>query len=618
MSNYRGRLEIHLVEVADLKNVSLLDKMDPYVVVAVGTKDDTRVEYKTETKKDAGKHAVYNKTFVFNLIGTESLLKVRVYDDNTVKDTKIGSEWYKLEDIVAHNGLERWLPITISGDKPAGKVKLTAKFAGTDAMGNEIGIEHKFDAKKTREFVEKEWNASIEKTIAEYIKVPNQSPLFDPEWNTNGLQDKAMKIITDWVEEQKVEGLKWQLIKEDDRTPLLFIEIDGNDSDETVFMYGHMDKQPPMTDSWSAEFGDPWTPTIVDGKMYGRGGADDGYSCFAAVTAVKALKAQKVKIARTVILIEGCEESGSRDLPHYVDQLKEQIGNPSLIVCLDSGCGNYEQFWLTTSLRGAFVGTLRVDHLTEGVHSGASSGLVASSFRTLRVLLDRVEDSATGVCKVDACHVEIPEEHVSYAKDNAKTLGSAVWDQLPTLQGVKPVSDDHAELLLNKTWRPTVCVTGVDGIPALQDAGNVLRTHTAVKLSVRLPPTCNGDAASAAFKEILEKDPPNGAHVSFQVEKAASGWTAPKLEPWVKNAVDNASNAFFSKPARFHGEGGSIPFMGMLGEKFPGVQFVITGVLGPKSNAHGPNEFLHIDFTKGLIAGIASILADHYKHFHKK
>jgi acetylornithine deacetylase/succinyl-diaminopimelate desuccinylase-like protein len=167
-------------------------------------------------------------------------------------------------------------------------------------------------------------------------------------------------------------------------------------------------------------------------------------------------------------------------------------------------------------------------------------------------------------------------------------------------------------MLLNRTWRPALSITGIDGVPSLSDAGNVLRPMTAAKISLRIPPGVDADHATASLKEILERDPPYGASVTFKGEMGADGWAAPDLSPWLETATDEASRTFFGKPAMYMGEGGSIPFMGMLGERFPEAQFLITGVLGPGSNAHGPNEFLDIPTGKRLTACVARVLEDHY------
>ncbi len=362
---------------------------------------------------------------------------------------------------------------------------------------------------------------------------------------------------------------------------------------------------------WDPDLG-PWKPVLRGDKLYGRGGADDGYAIFGSLAAIQALQEQGVPHARCVLLIEACEESGSYDLPAYVDHLAPRIGKPSLVVCLDSGCGNYEQLWCTTSLRGLAGGNLTVKVLHEGVHSGDASGVVPSSFRLLRQLLSRLEDEATGRIIVEGLHVEIPAERVEQARKVAEVLGKDVYAKFPFLDGMSPMSGDLAELVLNRTWRPALSVTGVDGMPPLASAGNVLRPYTSVKLSLRLPPTLDGKKAGELLKDVLLKDPPNGAHVELELEKASSGWNAPAQSPWLTQAIEAASQAAFGKPAMYMGEGGSIPFMGMLGEKFPGAQFMITGVLGPHSNAHGPNEFLHIPMGKRVTQCVSHVIAEHY------
>jgi acetylornithine deacetylase/succinyl-diaminopimelate desuccinylase-like protein len=473
------------------------------------------------------------------------------------------------------------------------------------------------DFTSAAKFVHDEWNASILTALSKYIEIPNQSPLFDPEVLTNGYQDQAVDLMMKWVTSQNVPGLKMRLVTEEKRTPVIFIEVEGTDAtSETVLAYGHLDKQPPMKyDSSNPDvpLWEPRAPIIKDGKLYGRGGADDGYAIFASITALKTVKAQGLPHARTVIIIEACEESGSFDLPHYIQLLKEEIGSPSLVVCLDSGCGNYDQLWLTATLRGMLFGVLKVSVSSEGVHSGSGSGIIPSTFRIIRELLDRIEDSKTGKILVESLHVDIPAEHRGYAEKTAAALGDSIVKDYPFLSGVQPMSDNLAECLLNKCWRPTLSYTGVDGIPAIASAGNVLRPYTSLGLSFRLPPTANAAAVYAELKEILERDPPSGAHVSFVSNKFAAGWKAPELKPWLTSAIDTASTGAFGKPALIWGEGGSIPFMGMLGEMFPAAQFVITGVLGPHSNAHGPNEFMHIGMFHGVTVAVASILADHYK-----
>jgi len=463
------------------------------------------------------------------------------------------------------------------------------------------------DAEQIRSDVEHRWDQSILPTLEKYIRIPNQSPLYDPQWKKNGYMNAAVDLARKWTEEQQVAGMRLEVLESEGRTPLIYIEVDGHES-STVLMYGHLDKQPAMV-GWEKGLG-PWTPVLRDGKLYGRGGADDGYAIFASIAAIRAVQKQGAKHSRIVVIIECCEESGSTDLPHYIEKLAKRIGTPRLIVCLDSGCGNYEQLWLTTSLRGSMVGNLTIEILDEGVHSGDASGIVPSSFRILRVLLERLEEAESGRIKPEWLWVDIPPNRVSGAAETARILGDEVWDKFPWVKGAHPVTKDPVELLLNRTWRPALAITGQEGMPDLGQAGNVLRPKTAVKISLRTPPTLKLKEAGTKLRKLFEEDVPYGAHVKFEPEKGGDGWESPKLAPWLEESIGRASRTFYGKSIATFGEGGSIPFMGMLGERYPEAQFVITGVLGPHSNAHGPNEFLHIPFAKKLTACVAQILID--------
>jgi len=469
------------------------------------------------------------------------------------------------------------------------------------------------DSAKLGQFLSDKWDDDIVPQLVDYIRIPNKSPMFDANWVANGYMDQAVALMENWAKVQKIPGLQVEVVRLEGRTPLIFLEIPASGTetgDDTVLLYGHLDKQPEMT-GWDDDLG-PWKPVLRGDKLYGRGGADDGYAIFGSLAAVLALQEQGLPHARCVILIEACEESGSYDLPAYVDHLAGRIGQPSLVVCLDSGCANYEQLWCTTSLRGLAGGNFTVKVLNEGVHSGDASGVVPSSFRLLRQLLSRIEDENTGRILLDGLHVEIPAERLDQARRAAEVVDTAIFDKFPLVDGLKPMNDDLAELVLNRTWRPALSVTGIGGMPPLDSAGNVLRPETAVKLSLRLPPTADGKKSGELLKEALLRDPPNGAKVTLELEKASTGWNAPAMAPWLEKAIDDASQAFFGKPAMYMGEGGSIPFMGMLGEKFPGAQFMITGVLGPHSNAHGPNEFLHIPMGKRVTACVAHVVSAHH------
>ena len=462
------------------------------------------------------------------------------------------------------------------------------------------------DAPRALQSSQRIWDGEIVPALYEYIRIPNKSPAFDPRWQRN--MDRAVALIEGWCRKQPVAGLSVEVLRLENRTPVLFMEVPGQ-GNETVLLYGHLDKQPEMS-GWRQGLS-PWAPLREGDKLYGRGGADDGYASFASLAALRLVQEQNLPHARCVVLIEACEESGSTDLPAYITHLAPRIGKPSLVVCLDSGCGNYEQLWMTTSLRGMVSGNLRVEILNEGVHSGDASGIVPESFRILRQLLSRIDDEQTGKVKLDALQVQIPNERLKQARLTAEVLGDEVWNKFPFVQGARPVVSDKVEMILNRSWRPALAITGIEGLPALGSAGNVLRPFTACKISLRIPPRVDPAVATRAVKEALEKDPPSGARVTFEGEKASIGWDAPPLAQWLASSVDRASRSFFGKPPMGLGEGGSIPFMGMLGEKFPEAQFLITGVLGPGSNAHGPNEFLHLPTGVRLTACVASVIADH-------
>lgn len=457
-------------------------------------------------------------------------------------------------------------------------------------------------------FVDTLWDNEIVPTLSDYIRIPNVSQMFDADWEKNGHTDKAVALLADWARKktETLPGATVDIIREPGRGPAIYIEIPGTGKGN-VFMYGHLDKQPGVT-GWDANKG-PWTPVIENGKLYGRGGADDGYALFAELSALLALETDKAPRPRATILIESGEESGSPDLTHYMESLGGRIGTPDLIVVLDSGCGTYDQLWLTSSLRGIAAGTLKVEVLTAGLHSGDVSGIVPSSMRIFRQLLSRIEDENTGAIKLPEFSVEIPADRLDQAKDCAAIQGDAVFGRMPFAGNTKPMGDNTEELVLNRTWRPQLAVVGIDGYPQLDVAGNVLLPFTAAKLSIRLPPTCDATKALAALKKSLEENPPYDAKVTFTPEAGQSGWNAPDLSADMTDALKGAAQAYFGKPIAYMGEGGSIPFLAYLGKRFPTAQFIVTGVLGPNANAHGPNEFLHIDAAKKITASIADTLA---------
>lgn len=466
------------------------------------------------------------------------------------------------------------------------------------------------DLEQLRAAVNKVWDDSIVERLTAYVRIPNKSPMFDPQWETHGHMEAAIQLMADWCRAQPVRGMKVDIKRLPGKTPLLLVDVPG-ELPGSVLLYGHLDKQPEFT-GWLPGLG-PWEPVLRDGKLYGRGAADDGYAVFSSLTAIAALQAQQVQLPRCVLLIEACEESGSVDLPAHLDALGDSIGDPSLVVCLDAECGNYDQVWCTTSLRGNVTGRLRVRVLTEGVHSGMATGIAPTPFRIAAQVLARVENPITGDLLLEELQAPIPKDRREQIAAAARVLGDEVAGKMPWVQGVKPLSNDPAELIINSTWRGTLAVTGADGLPPVASAGNVLLPELSFKLSFRLPPTVEPAKAVRALRETLERDPPYGAEVKFEAGggSGAGGWNAPAFAPWLEESIMRASRQIYGRDAVHIGCGGSIPFMGMLGARFPRTQFFITGVLGPHSNAHGPNEFLHIDYAKKLTACVSLVLADH-------
>ena len=365
--------------------------------------------------------------------------------------------------------------------------------------------------------VETGWMASALPSLAEYIKIPALSPDFDASWAETGHLRRAVEHVRDWIAARGLPGAGLEILELDGRSPLLVVDVPatpGAVAQGTVVLYGHLDKQPPAGD-WSEGL-DPWQPMVRGYRLYGRGAVDDGYAGYAAALAIEAVHATGGEHARSVLLLETGEESGSRDLPAYMEHLAGRLGDVSLVVCLDAGGGDYERLWLTTSLRGIVQATVKVTVLTSPQHSGLAGGIVPSSFRVLRALLERVEDAGTGRIKLPAMNVQIPAERRAGAEALARFDPGAPKRRHPLADGVRPESEDDVELILNSTWRPALAVTGASGLPEPADAGNVLRASTSLKLSFRLPPTADSRAALAELEQALTTDVPNHAQVELE------------------------------------------------------------------------------------------------------
>ena len=443
-------------------------------------------------------------------------------------------------------------------------------------------------------------------TLLDYATIPCLSPSFDAAWASNGELDRAATLLADWLS-ATLPNATVRVNHLEGRTPLITAVLEATAPvDGTVVLYGHLDKQPPLGD-WSEGL-DPFVPVRRGDRVYARGVADDGYSTFSAGLAVAALENENVGHPRIVIAIEASEESGSEDLEAYLDDLTDTLGDVRLLVCLDSGAVSYDRLWVTTSLRGLVNTEVRIDVLERGKHSGSASGVVPSSFRVLRQLLDRIEDAATGEILLPEANATIPDRVTRAAQSLADEFDDLLATEMPTVDGLRLMGDSAADRLVRQTWHPALSVIGLGGAPEPAIAGNVVRPYTSAVLSVRLPPTVDPLKVYGAIERALLSDPPEGARIALRETNTAQGWVAPELEPWLADAIERASIDFFGRGAGFTGEGGSIPFLASLGRRYPGVQFVATGVLGPDSNAHGIDEMLDLPCAVRVTNVVSSLL----------
>lgn len=456
------------------------------------------------------------------------------------------------------------------------------------------------------------WASDVLPSLSGLVSIPALSPSFDPSWSTTGYLAAAVDHMTAWASKRALD-VTTRMVELDGRSPVLLIEVpatDGAADRGTALIYGHLDKQPALG-TWSAGLG-PWQPVLRDGRLYGRGSADDGYAGYAGLSAVEAVRAAGGEHPRTVILLETAEESGSPDLPAYLEHLDDWLGDVNLVICLDSGGGtDRERLWLTSSLRGMVMATVTVRVLEAGVHSGIASGIAPDSFRIMRTLLDRLEDPLTGSVKLAEMNVPIPDARQADAVAFAALEPAAIGRGIPFVQGMSAASADPVELILNNTWRPTLTVTGADGLPESRLAPAALRPETSLRLSFRLPPTVDATVAKDALVKAVTTDVPYGASVTVHDFVTLDGWNAPSPSPWLANVLDALTGPVFSQPYRQLGIGGGIPFMDMLGHRYPDAQFVATGAVGADSNMHVPDEWLDLRYAEQITAAVAHVLDAH-------
>ena len=451
------------------------------------------------------------------------------------------------------------------------------------------------------------WESSILPSLSDFIGIKALSPLFEPNWAEMGELDATIELFCQWLDDQGIEGMSYEKHRIGELSPVLIVTIEGTGPGEVIF-YSHLDKQPSKPELWSEGL-HPLKAVRRDPWLYGRGSVDDGYGGYLCATSVRLLQEAGTPHPRCTMIIETCEESGSFDLPPYLEELTERLGNPDMVVVLDSGGPDYDHIWMTEALRGLVSGTLSVKVSHEGIHSGNSGGSIPSSFRIQRILLDRVEDSSSGKVTIPEMHVEIPEEVWENAIALRDIVGDSIWEQFPTVDTLRKASETTEDMIVAMNWEPTLSIIGADGIPSVQDAGNVLRTNTDLKLSFRIPPGVDSESAIASAKEILEKDPPYGAEVTFTPDSCADGFHAPPLDGPISEAINEASMELTGLPPLATWTGGTIPFMAMMQGKYPEAMFLCTGTSGPGNNAHGPDEKLHIPSSKRLTVALSATIA---------
>jgi len=446
--------------------------------------------------------------------------------------------------------------------------------------------------------------------LKRFIDIPNLSRNFDPEWETNGLLEQACNLCLEYAQEIGVQGYEARLYKDPGTTPLIFGSIAATkpEGHKNMMMYGHIDKQPHLTDGWREGL-HPFKHVEENGLLYGRGSVDDGYNWFTVLALVKALQQLGIPHDRFILFYECDEESSSKDIPYYLNKFKDTIQVPDVMFCLDATSISRDIFSVSTTLRGCLNFDLKVRVLEKSMHSGVGSGIVPSSFRIARQLLDRIECPKSGKI-IDDLQVEIPGDKLEQAVKAAKIQGTGVYDKFCFCKGVQPVSQDVQELYLNNIWRAQLEITGQSGIPLLQHSGNVLREETVLRCSLRLPPTLSGEEAFKTVHALLTQDVPYNAQVEVTSQGAGNGWSANQIPERVVEILDRHNQEIFGNPTLMYGCGGSIPFIKTIQDLLPSTLLFVSGVVLPDSNMHGPNEKIDLEYLTKFAKSLTCFLVD--------
>lgn len=446
--------------------------------------------------------------------------------------------------------------------------------------------------------------------LMDFIRIPSKSTDFDPNWESNGFLKQACESAALWLK-GIIPDARCELLTETGRTPCLFVEIPptkGYENSAAMAFYGHFDKL-PETGEWQEGLG-AWTPVLKNNCLYGRGSADDGYSFYLMGVCVAALKTLNHAHPRIIGIFETQEESGSKDLPYYLNLIHDRLGSVNAFFILDNSCSDYERLWTVSSLRGVIKGTLKVKVLSHGVHSGAYSGIVPDAYGIAQHLLSRVYDPLTSEVKIPSCLAKIPDTCQQQLQNVGNILGDQIWNRAPLLPGVSPISTQPDELLLQNTWKPALTITGISGIPVPENAGNIIHGDVALTLSMRVPPLIDLKQAVNDLNQLLTTDIPFGCEVSLTSISAEPGWASFHTDSKIQELLSKASECHFGKPLATTGQGGSIPIVNEFEKHLPNTALVVTGALGTDSNAHAPNEFLNMNYAKKLTAVIAQVICD--------
>lgn len=453
-----------------------------------------------------------------------------------------------------------------------------------------------------RDWIDTYWENEAIPGLIEFGKIPNVSQEYAPNWKSEGHMAQAAAFLKQWASARAIAGARVSVIEKNEKAPVLVVEVPG--SGDTVLFYGHMDKQPPML-PWREGL-DPWNPIREGDLLYGRGLADDGYALFAALGAIEAAQKTGKQLPRVVILIEAGEESGSPDLPMYLEELKEVIGSPRTIMTLDSEGNDNERLWLTKSVRGAIGGFLTVQTIGEVMHSGSATGVVPSVMRIVRLLLARIEDPVTGHILLAEANPPLSDELRAYARTVAEH--SPNYLDLYHLPKNLTVSGSLEEVVERNLVMAGLEVTGITGYPEARVSGNITVPSITLRLSMRIPPQVEAGPAKEAIKRALEENPPYGARVVYEPASSDQGWFAKPYTQETEMRIRKASEEVYGNTPGIVGVGGSIPFIQMMTRRFPDAEHLTIGILNHASNAHGPNENMCISRVKKLTEFLALFL----------